>query len=568
MPEKLFNLFLKSRGYTIDYLQRINQPGQKQLQNIDQMCSILDSIRQTQEGIVIMPDFDCDGVSSGVVGYAGMSQLGFNVSLYMPHPEQGYGITVNDIDRVLGMYPDTKWIITCDVGQTCYDAFNYAYAHGLRVLVTDHHEQVKSPNKLLAQCIVNPCQFDEPYNQNRPDPNFNICGAFVLYQVLCRYTQLYQPNQLHLINSLAVFAGIGTEGDMMPLIQENRLLIKDTLEMLNFLYDTPNLNTVLSNVNPVYFSAFNGLKLWLQVLKENNKIYGKIDESFLGWTLVPMINAVKRLNLPMTLIFGIFFNNNSAQQQANAEKLVLANDQRKIVVKSFMGRINQEVIDHKQPFAPFIYFTDAPSGILGLLANQLKRTVNLPVFVLNKQNLSGSGRSFSYFPVISYTRNTEFKVRGHQLAFGISFTDMNQIDRFYQFLLKTLPSLVKNARKKTKYDLQLLVDSDSNRPVLTYHNGLEFIDDVAKLKPFGQGFKEPDLAIGALKNQAEFKLMGQQNQHLKIILPGNIELISWNNADKLEQLNQQDSFIFHGNLSANHFKGNTTLQMIGNLATK
>lgn len=568
MPEKLFNLFLKSRGYTSDYLQQIDLSGGRKLKNIDQMGDILHTINQSKERIVIMPDFDCDGVSSGVVGYAGLSQLGFNVALYMPHPEQGYGITTKDIIRVQEKYPDAKWILTCDVGQTCYDAFDYAYAHGLKVLVTDHHEQINSPNKLASECIVNPCQFDEEYNANRPDMNFNICGAFVLYQVLYQYTRKYQPDQFSLINALCVFAGIGTEGDMMPLIQENRLLIKDTLQMLNFIYDTPDLKTVLNNVSPIYFSAFNGLKIWLNVLKENNKIFGKIDESFLGWTLVPMINSVKRLNLPMTLIFGIFFNINTEAQQANAEKLVLANDQRKIVVKSFMGRIMQEVADNKQPFAPFIYFTDAPAGILGLLANQLKRTVNVPVFVLNKDKLSGSGRSFSYFPVISYTRNTEFNVRGHQLAFGISFTDMDQVNRFYQFLLKILPSLIQTGRTKTKYDLKLLVESEQNQPILTYKNGSEFVHDVSKLKPFGQGFKQPDLAIGAFNEQAEFKLMGQQNQHLKIILPGNIELVSWNNADQLEQLSQQDSFIFHGDLSINNFNSKSTLQMIGNLESK
>lgn len=567
MPKKLINLFLKSRGYTPDYLQKIDQSQDRQLQNMPKMSAILAQIRQSQEKIVIMPDFDCDGVSSGIVGYAGLCQLGFNVSLYMPHPEQGYGLTINDVKRVKQAYPDTKWLLTCDVGQTCYQAFTAAYKYGLKVLVTDHHEQVKSKKSLLCECVVNPCQFNENYNKNRPNKNFNICGAFVLFKVLQYYTYQYQPDQANLIDALSVFAGIGTEGDMMPLIQENRALIKDTVAMLNFIRDTPQLKTVLNGTTETYFNAFNGLKILLTILDEKHKIFGQIDEDFIGWTLVPMINSVKRLNLAMTLVFGIFFNTSIDQQIDCAEKLITANDYRKVLVKKYLDQLKQEVINQQQPLAPFIYFTDAAAGVLGLLANDLKQKVNLPVFVINKTSLSGSGRSFSYFPVIKYTQNTEFFIRGHQLAFGVRFKDQAQIERFYQFLLKVLPPLVKQGRRqKQNYDLELLLDNNQAHPALTAKNGIEFVHDAAQLKPFGEGFKAPDLAIGVLNNQAEFKVMGKQKQHLKIILPGDIELISWNNAQQLDKLRQQDSFVFHGDLSINQFHQKTTLQMVGKLA--
>lgn len=569
MPEKLFNLFLKSRGYTPDYLNTINMAGNRQLKNISQLCAILNQIHDSQQKIVIMPDFDCDGISSGTVGFAGLCQLGFNVGLYMPHPEQGYGIKIADIDRVLQSYPDVKWLITCDVGQTCYAAFKYAYSKGLKVLVTDHHEQTYAKEPLQCEIVVNPCQFDEPYNKNRPDPNFNICGAYVLYQVLYHYTKQYQPDQLNLISALGVFAGIGTVGDMMPLIQENRLLIKFTVDMLNYLHDTPDLNMVLAGVNPIYFRAFNGLSLWLKVLEKEHKIFGNIDEDFLGYTLIPMFNSVKRMNLPMTLVFSVFFSPDPQKQAEYAEDLVIANDQRKIKVKSYMGRIEQEVIDHKQPYAPYFYFTDADSGILGLIANQIKNTLRVPVFVLNRQNLAGSGRSYFYFPVVKMCQKTEFKAQGHNSAFGISFKDFNQFERFYKLVVNTLPPLVEKYRHlKPTYDLKLVTRSNQGLPILTSANGSEFVTDAKQLKPYGQGFKEPDLAIGVFSNQADFRTMGKNKQHLKIILPGNIELISWNNAKELDELNDTSSFIFHGNLGINHFKGKDTLQMIGNLAPK
>lgn len=569
MSGKLFNSFLKSRGYTTDYLLKINSSSGRQLRNIDQLCAILAQIKQSQQRIVIMPDFDCDGISSGTLGLAGLSQLGFNVGLYIPHPEQGYGIQPADIDRVLARFPDTKWIITCDVGQTCYAAFQYAYTKNLKVLVTDHHEQIISRRPLKCETVVNPCQFDETYNSNRPDKNFNICGAFVLYQVLCHYTKNYQPDQLSVIAPLSVFAGIGTVGDMMPVIQENRLLIKQTIDMLNYLHDIPDLKQDLTDVNPNYFHAFNGLSIWLKLLDKQHKIFGNIDEQFLGFTLVPMFNSLKRLNLPMTLVFSVFFGSTPAIQLENAKDLIIANDERKIKVNSYMGRIKQEVIDHKQPYAPYVYFTNADGGILGLIANQIKNEVNVPVFVINRNDLSGSGRSFTYFPVVKFFQKTEFKARGHNSAFGISFKDFAQFERFYQIIDQVLPPLIKKYQKLTpKYDLQLMTCQNQKFPILTKENGMSFVTDANQLKPYGQGFKEPDLAIGALKQDATFMAMGKQKQHLKIILPGGIELISWNKANLLEQLSEQPNFVFHGNLSVNHYNGKDTLQMIGQVAKK
>lgn len=567
VAQKLFPLFLKARGYTSSYLSLINQTGNRQLKNIDQMAALLEQIRLTQQKIVIMPDFDCDGVTSGSLGFAGLSQLGFNVRLYIPHPEQGYGIKITDIERVLQNVPDVKWLITCDVGQTCFDAFTYAYLHGLKVLVTDHHEPILTRKKLLAECVVNPCQVGETYNQNRPDANFNICGAFVFYQVLLRYTELYQPGQASLISLLATFAGIGTMGDMMPLVQENRLLIKDTLVLIQALCDTPDLKQALGNVKKPFFNIFNGLKIWLQVLRDHDKIFGAIDEKFLSWTLVPMFNSIKRLDLPMSYIFGVFFNVSSEQQKAYAQRVMAANDYRKVLVNGFMGRIKQDTLDQKQPYAPYIFLTDAPGNILGLIANQIIQATNLPVFVINKANLAGSGRSLAYFPVLTYVKHTEFNARGHELAFGINFKDYEQLDRFNTFVQKIVPQLLTGKTKKPKYDLHLGVGDSQKITLLTTHNGIDFVHDAKLLKPYGEGFSEPDLAVGAFHEQARFMTMGRQKQHLKIILPGNIELISWNNAKKLDQVKRAANFVFHGNLSINHFRGHDTLQMVGDIVS-
>ena len=332
----LTNLFLTRRGYTPEYLTQINDPRHPDLMNLNKLCEILKDVHDSKARIVIMPDFDTDGISAATVGFAGMVQMGFNVALYAPLPAHGYGIRVSDIQNVMKSWPDVKYIITCDVGITCYDAFEYARQKGLHVLVTDHHDEKKiKPKPLICDVIVNPCQLNETY------PLKGICGAHVFYQVLVRYSQMYTDNVTQgLINALNVFAGIGTIGDMMPLIKENRQLVKDTVQMLHYLYENDNLaESFPPQATLTYRRAFIGQKILMQQFHRHGKLMNddSLDEKWLGWTLVPTYNSAKRLSLSMTKVFSIFFNANSQVQADCSDYLIEANDTRKRKTHEYMA---------------------------------------------------------------------------------------------------------------------------------------------------------------------------------------------------------------------------------------
>lgn len=565
---KLTKLFLKRRGYTNSFLTEINNPKHQKLQNIDELCEILKKVHDEHEKLVIMPDFDTDGISAGTLGFAGFSELGFNVSLYMPDPRQGYGITKKDIDKVLVRYPDAKYIITCDVGITCYEAFKYAYERGLKVLVTDHHEEEKiKPEPLKCEIIVDPCQLSETYRLRE------ICGAYVLWQVLNNYAALYADvNIQDNISLLRVFAGIGTVGDMMTVYYENRKLLKDMIALLKFIYNdgVSDIAISLGNSQP-YKRAIYGL---FALLKSVNKFGGlrninDLDEKFVGWTIAPMYNSVKRLGLDMSLVFGIFFADQKTQEK-NSETLIQANETRKKVVNAYFEKIQEELITFRQPYAPFIYFTDAPGGILGLLANQLQQINNLPTFVINKATLAGSGRSYDYFPVISTLSGTDYNVKGHENAFGISFKNKKQVSDFHKYLVDKILPLAK------EYEKTAIVDADLTlAPVEVPFKIDDLIDtgecfgfyhDMQLLKPFGQKLPEPVVKIIVPTSNCEFKVMGHEKQHLKVILGNNLELIAWNSADMLEDLQKQKYFDFYGMFSVNNFGGKVSLQMIGDFA--
>lgn len=566
MANRLTNLFLERRGYTGQYLEDANNGTHQKLKNIDELCEILDGVRKRHDKIVIMPDFDTDGISAGTM-FAGFCELGFNAGLYPPKSGRGYGIHVGDIKDMMNMFPSVKYIITCDVGITCYDAFEYAYQHGLKVLVTDHHEeQANKPKPLQCEVAVDPCLLDETYKQR------DICGAFVLWQVLDEYSRAYMDSfAQEQIQRLRVFAGIGTVGDMMSIVHENRVLLKDTVTLLRLIYNNGDDSVVRMIPGcTAYKRAFNGLFILLKCYADNGQLRSPndLDEKFIGWTIAPTYNSAKRLELPMNIVFGIFFGVNADIQKLCAEKLIKSNDERKVIVADDKKQLDQEYGEDLQPYAPFIYLTDAPGGVLGLLANQYEQENRLPTFVINKKTLNGSGRSFSYFPVITALKDTEFQVAGHEEAFGIGFKDMAQVARFYEYLVVNVLPLAQKALNEVKddCDLTLALNSDVDRKfdyLLNIDEATDFHHDMINLKPFGAGFPEPRIRVSFNSSDARFMTMGSKQNHLKIILPNSLQLIAWKKAAMTDKLEQEDTVSFTGDFSLNHFRGQTTLQMIG-----
>lgn len=544
----LYSLFLQRRNLTESKINQLKQPTHELLQNIDELGDILKSIHDNGKQITIIPDFDCDGISSAIVGFSGLKQLGFNVNIYTSHPERGYGINKIDIDEILHMYPNTQYLLTCDVGITCYDAFEYAYQKNLKVLLTDHHEEKRNkPKPLFCEVIVNPTQLSETYSL--PD----ICGAHVLWQVLMRYSQRFDKDNFNAIKALNVFAGIGTVGDMMRVIHQNKTLITSAVSLMRRLYNKP-INSS-DTLHPIYQNAFNGLREFLLFLHEQNKLANEnaIDEKFLGWTLVPMLNSVKRMEMSMNVIYRLFFSSDSQTRKKAIVSLFNANEVRKkLVATDFENIVNQD-----NPFAPYIYFTDAPGGILGLLANKIMSQTDLPTFVVNKHTLSGSGRSVPDFPVIDRLDGSEFSVDGHQLAFGIRFKDYAQIERFYKYLTKAI-TLEPSAHVRTPNADLTLSSQAAFDGKLNAHDLLNFYQQIQHLRPFGVGFKEP--IVNVILDKADFTVL--KNKHLKLNLNG-VDMLSWNSAHNLNDLENADQIIFNGTLSLNTFRNQNNIQLIG-----
>lgn len=155
---KLFNLVRERMGWTDEYLKEVNDPTHPLLKDIDTMCAALEYLRVNNMPLVVVPDFDTDGICAGTILYAGLSELGLDVRLHVPDYHLGHEIQPRVIDRVMLAFPDAKALITCDAGTNSTGALSRANEYELLTLVTDHHvEETCEPQNHTDFGLSNRC---------------------------------------------------------------------------------------------------------------------------------------------------------------------------------------------------------------------------------------------------------------------------------------------------------------------------------------------------------------------------------------------------------------------------
>ena len=593
---ELFTRVRERMGWTDQYLKSINSPEHPLLKDIDQMSMALEILRTSDKEITIVPDFDTDGICAGMILYAGLNEIGLTTNLHIPDYHLGHEIQPTVIDAVRQQFPNTSAIITCDAGTNSTAALNHANDIGLITLVTDHHvEEAKS----LAHILVNPNRLDETY------PNREICGAHVAYQVVERYASLYRPGALSAITWLKTFAGIGTVADVMGLVYENRDLVREALMFTRLLTTTPEpaptykkvkskyeepdefddiditidkTPTLLSmlrsqNHHPVYMRAFEGLTM---LLEELGTTHERVDEQLYGFSVAPAFNATRRVDGDYRAGFAVFTADTPDEQRAAAQRLVEYNVQRKTQVRMILS----EILESDQPWAPYVFPTDALPGMLGLIAQNLMLMHGHPVAVVRIHadgSCSGSMRSPTWFPVIeqlSSLGDPNIGAQGHEFACGVHAPSP-------QALHDALATLVPKRRDEVIAETGILVHSDpaalvlgtspdADAPLHEIKAITQYMSAVKELAPFGHGFPAPPVDMVINLVTCSIHTMGDQKQHLKIITPEGVALLWWNRSDLAPLLNERKSRIdpadtvcrLRVTLSLNTFAGRTTLQGI------
>ncbi|WP_246486566.1 DHH family phosphoesterase [Kribbella qitaiheensis] len=588
----LFTLVCERRGWTDKYLAAIDSDEHDALKDLDAMVAALEDIRRCGGTITIAPDFDMDGIASGVLGYAGLKELGFNVNLHVPDYRRGHDLTPDDIAEIHRSYPATTCLLTCDGGVNSHAGVHAAQAVGWTVLVTDHHQELQPGS--VADITVDPCRLDETYALR------GICGAHVLYQVIEEYTAKHQPLKAWPIRLLRLFAGLGTVSDVMPVLYENRQLVRDSLSIARLLR-APAPNTIpnrYGGLDPdpdainigkatllrllaahsgehdsAYVAAFEGFAVLLKAFAQAGKVRSAddIDEGFYGFYIAPAMNSPRRIGTPLSDCFTVFTSLSPAHKLAAAQRIIANNERRKELVVEHLT----ELVDGDQPLAPWVYFSDAPAGMYGLLANQVMEQSGRPVVVLNRpatpsEPVSGSGRAPGWFEIITaLAGHDDFFAIGHQQACGVKLRSAEALEDLVEVLESATLTALQTAGDSIGPDRDLVLGAgpECDAPLTDIEPLIELVRRLETLRPFGHGFAEPVFEV--VVDSFSVDRIGAEKQHLRLVTRTGLACLWWNAAvdhyDQLVELATSDTvqpFRFLGRLQLNTFRGETRLQVV------
>lgn len=507
------------------------------MKDMDRAVEILAEKIREEKKIRVIGDYDIDGVNATYILQQGLSELGADIDTDIPDRiKDGYGLNIALIDRALDDGVDT--IITCDNGIAAADEIAYGKENGLTIVVTDHHEvpyieEGGEKNYILppADAVVDPHRADCGY------PFKGLCGAAVAYKLveaLCNVMQRDPEDLDYLMENVA----IATVGDVMDLTGENRVFVKQGLEMLK------------RTQNP-------GLKALIECTGID---VDRLNAYHIGFVIGPCINASGRLD---TAKRALELLNARTRRDAVmlAEDLKALNDSRKEMTERGVNEaINMiETTSLKDDHVLVVYLPDCHESIAGIIAGRIREKYYRPTFVLTKaeDGVKGSGRSietYDMFAQMCRCRDLFTKFGGHKLAAGLSLTEEN-----VPLFRKTINELAELSEE----DLQMKVSIDMRLPFPYITE--ELISELELLEPFGKGnpkplFAERNLRVisprifGRNRNVLKCRLQDEQGSQMEAVYFGDVEACL-----KAMEEKQVMSFTYYP--SVNEYMGRRSLQL-------
>ena len=439
--------------------------------------------------ILIVGDYDVDGVISTYVLYRAISNCGGNVSFHIPDRiKEGYGINESIIRKASEDNIDI--IITCDNGIAAIEQVKLAKELGIKVIITDHHDVpfVDEDDKRVyvvpeADYVINPKQENCKYEFDK------ICGAGVAYKfVQCLYKEFNIPNEE--LYDLIQYVAIATVCDVVDLVSENRILVKEGLKRIN--------NT--SNIG-------------LRALFKETGLEGKeITVYSLGFVIGPSINASGRLEqAEWALKLLITKDKNEAEELA--KKLNELNKDRQELTQTGLEEAIKIIEENNmaKDKVLVVYLEDVHESIAGIIAGRIREKYNLPTIILTKahEGAKGSGRSieeYNMFEELLKCKDLLGKFGGHPMAAGMSIPSEN-IDKFREKLNEVTTLSDEDIIPKVSIDMPLPINK------INY----KLIDEIALLEPYGKGNPKPNFAVKGLMVKAA-RILGKNNNVLKLNL--------------------------------------------------
>lgn len=457
------------------------------MKDMDKAVAVLGEKIKENAKIRIIGDYDIDGIQSTYILLEGFRMLGADVDSDIPdRMKDGYGLNRNLIDRALEADVDT--IITCDNGIAAAEEIAYAKSMGMTIVVTDHHEvpytEIGGERRYIlpeADAVVDPKQEDCTY------PFKGLCGAAVAYKLVEALMEAMGKDAEdadYLMENVA----IATIGDVMDLVDENRIFVKQGLDMLK---RTENL----------------GLKALMECTGVN---VDKLSSYHIGFVIGPCMNASGRLDTAKRAL-ELLEAKKVAEADLLAGDLKALNDSRKdmtaqAVEEAFIQVENSEL---KDADVLVVYLPECHESLAGIVAGRIREKYYRPVFVLTKgaEGLKGSGRSIETWHMyegLNRVKHLLSKFGGHKMAAGLSMLEEN-LEQFRKEINEKSGITPEDLNEKIAIDMQLPFECVNEK----------FIGELAVLEPFGKGNARPVFAERQVQVESA-RILGKNKNVLKL----------------------------------------------------
>ena len=479
---------------------------------------------ENKEKIIIYGDYDVDGITSVTVLKSFLEERGIHVSEYIPNRlEEGYGLNKKAVEYIAKQ--GNQLMITVDCGISAIEEVEYANKLGIETIVTDHHEPGEELPKAIA--VVDTKRKDNKY------PFRNLAGVGVVFKLIQAISQRLDLPEKEYLKYLDIVC-IGTISDIVPLVDENRVIVKLGLKLVE---QTKNL----------------GLKAILEASG-----YSKIDSNTISFGVAPRINACGRMGHQEEAL-KLFLSKDGEEVQELTQKLNEYNRLRQETEKQIYNEsiIQIEEKDLADRNTIVVMGKGWHHGVIGIVSSRITELYFKPSILLCEEEDygKGSGRSipgFDLYEALTQCKDTIDKFGGHSMAVGINVKK----EKFEEFKEK----LEKIAKEKHTEEIVpiLKIDALINLDEIDK----EMVESLKELEPFGEANKMPLFAFKNLKIDSIRAL--SEGKHLKLTLKDDrniVNAIGFNLGELSTEYKIGDKIDVVGNLEINSFNGVDNIQI-------
>lgn len=478
---------------------------------------------ENKERVIIYGDYDVDGITSITVLKKFLKERGLEVDSYIPNRlDEGYGLNKAAIDRIV----EQKYtlMITVDCGISGIEEVEYANNLGLETVITDHHEPTEELPKAIAVVDAKRKDNKYPYNQ--------LAGVGVVFKVIQAISQKYNLEEKEYLKYLD-FVCVGTISDIVPLVDENRVISKLGLKLV----------AMTKNV---------GLRALLESIGSKT-----IDSSTISFGVAPRINACGRLGYEQEAL-NLFFTENIVEAEEIAKRLNKYNSERQQKeVKIFKESIEMIENGEKDKNCIILGHEDWHHGVIGIVSSKVTEMYYKPSILIGFENGEGkgSGRSIQGFDLheaLSKCSKHIERFGGHSMAIGITVKE-SEFDSFKE----EVEEYCKNANIK---DFVPVIKIDEE--VTSDDINIETVKSLKDLEPYGEANKMPIFIYKNLKIDSIRAL--SEGKHIKLTLRDKnmlIDAIGFNMGNLTNDYLIGDKVDIVGSLEINKFNGKESVQV-------